>query len=71
MNHYIWLAAGFALITLIANIVFLIKDVGYCEREQLMKQKYLLWNGLAFITTLSWGALAISLYVVIQQQLQG
>lgn len=71
MNHYIWLAAIFAFVTLIANIFFLIKDVGYCERKQLTKKKYLLWNGLAFFTTLGWGALAISLYVIIQQQLQG
>ncbi|MBO1307875.1 hypothetical protein JZO70_16995 [Enterococcus sp. 669A] len=71
MKHYIWLAAIFAFITLIANLFFLIKDVGYCEREQLMKKNYLLWNGLAFITTLGWGALAISLYVIIQQQLHG
>lgn len=69
MYSYIWFTGIIGVILLIASIGTAMKELMYCERNQLSKIRYLIPNGLLVICSLGWFALTICLYLSIQNQI--
>ncbi|MGL9729268.1 hypothetical protein [Enterococcus sp. DIV0756] len=71
MYNYVWLSAGMGVLVLLLAIFFLVKDLSFCEQTQQKKGTYLIANWGMFLLAIVWIGLSISLYVLIQNQLNG
>lgn len=71
MYNYVWLSAGMGVLALVLAIFFLVKDLSFCEQTQQRKVTYLIVNWGMFLLAIVWIGLSISLYILIQNQLNG
>ncbi|MGM0111205.1 hypothetical protein [Enterococcus sp. DIV0187] len=69
MNNYIWFSGIMGIVLLIGALVVSMKDIMFCERNQIRKVKYLIPNGLLLICSIGWFLLTIFLYLAIQEQI--
>lgn len=71
MYNYVWLSAGMGVLALVLAIFFLVKDLSFYEQTQQKKVTYLIANWGMFLLAIVWIGLSISLYILIQNQLNG